>query len=56
MAILSFTLAAPGGCCGCLNKRGMNGLCVMPMIDTIWAMGYLRTVIVQVFITVSLTV
>src|SRR6266496_755771 len=46
MAIRSLTLAAPGGCCGCLNMRGMKGLWVMPMIDTIWAMGHLLRLVV----------
>src|SRR6266542_4397246 len=47
MAIRSLTLAAPGGCCGCLNMRGMKGLWVMPMIDTIWAMGHLLGLVVS---------
>src|SRR6266508_57425 len=47
MAIRSLTLAAPGGCCGCLNMRGMKGLWVMPMIDTIWAMGHLLRLVVS---------
>src|SRR5262245_63099 len=56
MAILSLILAAPGGCCGCLKSRGMNGLCVMPMIETIWAMGYLLKLIMVVSNTADLRV
>jgi hypothetical protein len=41
IAIRSFTLAAPGGCCGCWKSRGIKGLCVMPMMVTSVAMGYL---------------
>ena len=38
MAIRSCTLAAPGGCCACLNSLGMNGLWVMPSMVTSCAM------------------